>query len=205
MLRTDSKTSIDGTLDLRHAAVTVLQDRSGGWPAAIRLDGFTYATLESPLPAATRLGWLGRDSGGYQPQPYEQLATVYRAMGHDAEARIVLLAKQRRRRRTVSAPLRIWGYLQDWVVGYGYRPQRAALWLAVLLAVGTAAFAADHPAPLDGSQSPQFNPFLYTLDLLLPIAGFASATPSTPKGSTTGSRRRSSPPDGSSPQPSPPA
>jgi len=123
MLRTDPVTSIEGTLDLRHAAVTVLRDRPDGWPASVRLDGFTDATLELPLPAATRLGWLARDSGGYQPQPYEQLATVYRTMGHDADARTVLLAKQRRRRRTVSAPLRIWGYLQDWVVGYGYRPQ----------------------------------------------------------------------------------
>ena len=182
MLRTDSQTSIHGTLDLRHAAVDVLRDRPAGWPASVRLDGFTYAALESPLPAATRLGWLARDSRGYQPQPYEQLAAVYRAMGHDGDARTALLAKQRRRRRTVPAPSRIWGYLQDWVVGYGYRPQRAALWLAMLLAIGTAAFATDHPAPLDGSQSPEFNPLLYTLDLLLPIAGFGQRNAFNPHG-----------------------
>jgi hypothetical protein len=120
--------------------------------------------MTSPLPAANRLPWLARDSGGYQPQPYEQLAAAYRRMGHDADARSVLLAKQRRRRRTLPAPMRIWGCLQDWVVGYGYRPQRAALWLAVLLAIGTAAFATDHPAPLDRSQVPEFSPLLYTLD-----------------------------------------
>lgn len=76
MLRTDTQTSIEGTLDLRHAAVGVLRDHPAGWPGSIRLDGFTYTTLESPLPAASRLSWLARDSSRYQPQPYEQLATV---------------------------------------------------------------------------------------------------------------------------------
>lgn len=181
-LRTDARTTITGILDLQHASVEVLHDDPGGWPATVRLDGFTYTTAASPLPAAARLPWIARDSGSYQPQPYEQLAAVYRRMGHDSDARTVLLAKQRRRRRTLSAPSQIWGYLQDCIVGYGYRPQRAALWLAVLLAIGTAAFAADHPAPLDQTQAPEFNPFLYALDLLLPIAGFGQRTAFNPLG-----------------------
>ena len=180
-LRTDSNTSIDGTLDLRNATVEVLRDDPAGWPGSIRLNGFTYTTLSSP-PAADRLNWLARDSSGYQPQPYEQLAAVYRAMGHDGESRTVLLAKQRIRRRSLPAPSRAWGYLQDWVVGYGYRPQWAALWLAVLLAIGTIAFATNPPAPLDRAQSPEFSPLLYTLDLLIPIAGFGQRGAFTPRG-----------------------
>ncbi len=182
MLRADSRTSIAGTLDLRHAVTEVLRDHPAGWPDSIRLDGFTYTTMVSPLPAASRLRLLARNSGGYQPQPYEQLAAVYRRMGHDTDARAVLLAKQRMRRHALPAPSRAWGYLQDWVVGYGYRPQRAALWLTVLLAIGTAAFAADHPAPLDRGQAPEFSPVLYTLDLLLPIVGFGQRGAFNPMG-----------------------
>jgi uncharacterized protein YktB (UPF0637 family) len=34
----------------------------------------------------------------------------------------VLLAKHRNRRRQLNSPARLWGYLQDAAVGYGYRP-----------------------------------------------------------------------------------
>jgi hypothetical protein len=182
MLRTNAATSIDGTLDLRHAAAVVLRDRPPGWPGPVRLDGFAYTTVESLCPTAEWVGWLKKNSGGYQPQPYEQLGVVYRTMGHDAQARTVLLTKQRQRRSTLPLPLRIWGHLQDWVVGYGYQPQKAALWLTLLLAIGTIAFATGHPAPLARGQAPQFNPFLYTLDLLIPIAGFGQRNAFNPLG-----------------------
>lgn len=182
MLRTNSATTIDGTLDLRHAAAVVLRDRPPGWPGLVRLAGFTYTTVESDCPAADWLDWLKTDSGGYQPQPYEQLAAVYRTIGHDAQARTVLLSKQRQRRHALSPPMRIWGYLQDWVVGYGYQPQKAALWLTVLLAIGTIAFATGHPPPLVHGQAPQFSPFLYTLDLLIPIVGFGQRNAFNPLG-----------------------
>jgi uncharacterized protein YjbI with pentapeptide repeats len=182
ILRIDAGTSITGTLDLEHATVEVLHDHPEGWPRSVRLNGFTYTTLSSPLPVAEQLGWLTRNAAGYQPQPYEQLATVYRAMGRDSDARTVLLTKQRQRSRSLPAPLRPWSYLQDWMVGYGYRPQRAAVCLIVLLAIGTAAFTADHPAPLDRSQAPEFSPALYTLDLLIPFGGLGQRGAFNPVG-----------------------
>ena len=60
------------------------------------------------------------------------------------------------------------------MVGYGYRPQRAALWLSALLIVGTIAFAARHPPPLAPGRAPEFNPVLYAIDLLLPHRSFRS-------------------------------
>src|SRR5438046_730476 len=106
------------------------------------------------------------------PWPYEQLAAAYRAMGNAVDSRIILLNRQRTSRRTPSATLQAWGYLQDWIVGYGYRPQRAAAWLSALLIIGTVAFATQPPDPLGQGHGPEFNPLLYTLDLLLPIVGF---------------------------------
>ena len=65
---------------------------------------------------------------------------------------------------------RLWGHLQDVTVGYGYRPARAALWMAVLWAVGAMYFLLHgRPAPLDSQAFPHWNAALFALDLLLPV------------------------------------
>ena len=84
----------------------------------------------------------------------------------------MLLAKQRHRRATLHWSGRAFGRLLDWTVGYGYRPWLAAIWLAALLAVGTAAFAIHRPRLIAGGPMPPFNAFTYTLDLLVPIGPF---------------------------------
>ena len=160
----------DGTVDLRHGRVEVLRDDPNRWPAELRLDGITYTALEPARTARDRLRWLDRDPDGYRPQPYEQLATVYRQIGHESDARTVLLVKQRRRRRQLSPTGATWGILQDGLVGYGYRPGRAALWLLALIALGTAVFSLYPPGL--GSGGTAFNPSVYTLDLLIPIVDF---------------------------------
>ncbi|GGM76568.1 hypothetical protein ACFFX1_06810 [Dactylosporangium sucinum] len=162
-----------GEVDLRHVRTAVVRDDPGTWPAGLRLDGLTYQALEPTLPPGPRLGWLARVVDEVPPpQPYEQLAAVYRQLGHDDEARTVLLAKQRRQRRSRPWWTWPWSWLQDVTVGYGYRPQRAALWLAALLALGASVYAAHPPRPVDPGQAPAFNAIFYTLDLLLPIIDF---------------------------------
>ena len=76
-------------------------------------DGFVYGSIKvavagewreavgRPDSVAHRMRWIRR-SPGYSPQPYEQLASWYRKAGHDDDARRVLLAKQRHRRRTLG-------------------------------------------------------------------------------------------------------
>ncbi|MCO6009057.1 hypothetical protein NE236_29195 [Actinoallomurus purpureus] len=178
-LRTDG--GVDGAVDVRHARVEVLRDDPAGWPPHSLLEGFAYETIEDPGSGADRLGWLDGVER-YHPQPYEQLAAVYRRLGQDADARTVQLARQRRRRRTLPRWLAVWGFVQDWTVGYGYRPQRAVLWLAGLLLLGCVAFGVHHPPPLKAGEAPPFNPVLYTLDLLLPIIGFGQEDAFGPHG-----------------------
>jgi hypothetical protein len=72
-------------------------DEAGSWLQVLELNGLTYGAL-TYLPARQRLAWLNR-SADYSPQPYEELASYYRRLGHDEQARRVLLAKQRQRRR----------------------------------------------------------------------------------------------------------
>ncbi|WKX71117.1 oxidoreductase [Streptomyces sp. XD-27] len=166
-----------GSLDLRSSQVTWVQDDDATWPDEIRLDGLTYgsvrfaeATASPRHDLARRLAWVRR-SPGYSPQPYEQLAAYYRQIGHDDEARRVLLAKQRHRRRTLGPAGRVWGRLLDATVGYGYRPWLAGVWLLALTLLGTLVFHAGSPTPNKPGEGPPFNAFVYTLDLLVPIGG----------------------------------
>ncbi len=137
-------------LDLRHAFVEVLRDDPAGWPHAARLDGFTYTTVVSPLPAAA-------GSAGLLATPTATTRSLMsNSRRHIARCRGTTLtpapscspSTAAGTGITLSAPLQAWGHIQDWMVGYGYRPQRAALWLSALLIVGTIAFAARHPQPL---------------------------------------------------------
>ncbi|CAM5350525.1 Oxidoreductase OS=Streptomyces albaduncus OX=68172 GN=FHS32_003446 PE=4 SV=1 [Streptomyces griseoloalbus] len=162
-----------GRVVLSGARVVNLMDRADSWPGPGRLHmgGFAYENLvpRGPFPLALRLRWVDAASAEYTPEPYERLAAVLRGGGADEDAREVLLAKQRRRRESLPLAAKLWGYAQDWTVAYGYRPGRAAVWMAVLWAAGSVAFArADHP-PLKAGEHPDWNPALFALDLLLPV------------------------------------
>jgi hypothetical protein len=163
-----------GLVVLSGATVEKLLDRVGSWPRDQRLwmAGFTYQQAipkEGHFNVRERLRWLAAATPEYSPLPYEQLALMYRNSGEDTNARAVLLAKQRRRRETLPLVGKVWGYLQDWTVAYGYRPAQAALWMAVLWAASAMYFAAHRPEALKGDESPHWNAALYTLDLLLPV------------------------------------
>lgn len=176
-----------GTVDLRAAQVSYLHENEHSWPEVVELDGFVYGSIKVQEAGerreavgrrgsvADRVAWIRR-SPGYSPQPYEQLASWCRKVGHDDDARRVLLAKQRHRRRTLSPPARAWGHLLDVAVGYGYRPWLAGIWLLVLTVLGTLAFSADSPTPVKPGEGAPFQPLVYTLDLLIPIGGLGQRT-----------------------------
>lgn len=162
-----------GRVVLSGARVVNLMDRADSWPGPGRLHmgGFTYENLvpRGPFPLAERLAWVAAATAEYNPEPYELLAAVLRAGGEDEDAREVLLAKQRRRRESLPLAAKLWGYAQDWTVAYGYRPGRAAVWMAVLWAAGSFAFAHAHHPPLKRGEHPDWDPALFALDLLLPV------------------------------------
>lgn len=168
---------------------------------AFRYDSLTKAIdLVDDAAVVRRLGWLqAAQQGGYSPGPYDQLASMLRASGNDEHADTVLIEKQRRRYaalakgfRVLGVPVVCWSWLQRWMVGYGYRPSRALAWLALLLVVGTLWFGlypthcvvnATDPhdfaqyrfCPLTNQDDHLvWNPFLFTLDLLIPIVDFGN-------------------------------
>lgn len=162
-----------GRVVLSGARVVNLVDRSTSWPGPGRLQmgGFGYEHLvpTGSFPLARRLEWVAAATPEYHPEPYERLAAVLRDSGEDAEARRVLLAKQRRRRETLPVGAKLWGYAQDWTVAYGYRPGRAAVWMAVLWGACAVAFSRAEPQPLKPGEHPEWSASIFALDLLIPV------------------------------------
>ncbi|MER7043459.1 MULTISPECIES: oxidoreductase [Streptomyces] len=172
-LRFNAQRPEEGRVVLNGAKVVTLVDLAASWPGpgGLAMGGFVYENLVpyEEFPLSRRLEWVASATPEYSPEPYERLATVLRNSGEDADAREVLLAKQRRRRETLPLAAKLWGYLQDWTVAYGYRPGRAALWMAVLWAAGALAFAQVDPDPIKKDEHPRWNAALYALDLLIPV------------------------------------
>jgi hypothetical protein len=172
----------NGEIILRNARIGVLvDDAKDSWPPRQELDGLTYGDLRPYLAARERLDWLRR-SAEYQGQPFEELAAYYRRLGHDEQARRVLLAQQRERTHRRPRLRRSWGWLQDALVGYGYAPGRALALLAVALAAGWAFFRTYKPPPVDPIAHPSFNAAIYTVNLLVPAPGLGSASDWNPQG-----------------------
>ncbi|XMN09515.1 hypothetical protein ACK8N7_27480 [Streptomyces griseobrunneus] len=174
---------LPSVLDLGAASIGRIDDSPASWPQRIKLDGLVYQDLRPVLPADQRLAWLER-SGSYSPQPYERLATHYRQLGHDDDARSVQLARHRRRRGASRMPARMWGVFEDLTVGYGYRPGRALLSLLTLTSCVAVIFAALPPQPA-GTRGPDFQPAVFALDLILPVLDLGQEKAFIPSGSTS--------------------
>ena len=171
---------VGGTVDLSHAALEMLEADPRNTPAGICTEELTYTKLSPLLSAPERIDWL-KHQEGYLPQSYEQLAAAYRRLGHDADARTVLLAKERRRRQNSRLPVLLWGVLQDITTGTDIgRPRRPLARHAAGSRHGNLC-----APPADSDQQgypPEFNPCFYTLDLLLPVVTYGQQSAFGPTG-----------------------
>jgi hypothetical protein len=150
--------SIIGTLDLTATTMGAIDDEEASWPQSgdLLLNRCRYgAFIGGPVDADSRLDWLSRQTpdrwkADFWPQPYEHLATVLREMGHDEDARAVLITKERlqrraRRDRAKNPALRATLATTDAILAvtlrYGRQPLLALVWMMVFWATGTAVFA----------------------------------------------------------------
>ncbi|WP_332697836.1 hypothetical protein [Bosea sp. (in: a-proteobacteria)] len=155
-LRRDAK--VDGTLALTGASIGTIHDEAGCWPKKgdLLLNRCRYgAFIDGPVDAESRLDWLARQTPerwgeDFWPQPYEQLASVFREMGHGEDARAVLVVKERlqrqaRRKRARNPVLRALLTAADGVLGitlaYGRQPLLAFVWLLLFWVLGVGIFA----------------------------------------------------------------
>ncbi|MFC6094292.1 hypothetical protein [Saccharothrix lopnurensis] len=180
-----------GDVTLRQVRCTSLDDNENFWGATGRIDleEFRYDSLRRPIDlrddqeVARRLRWLSQAMRRtYRPGPYDQFAEMLRASGNDEHASAVLVEKQRLRYRAVAEgrgwrrPLvLVWSWAQRAMVGYGYRPARAVGWLVVAWLLGSAWFAAGPPLDEINEQDHlPWNPWLFTIDLVVPIVDFGN-------------------------------
>lgn len=183
-----------GILDLTKVRTDVFNDDPERWRSRGRivLNGLEYTSIHmDQVTLKDRYLWLRNgiretkaERGGYYDprylaQPYEQLAQAYRRVGDDHAARCLLLEKCRQHNR--ATPWRqwytkIWCYMQDILVGYGYMPFRALIWLAALLLLGTGVFRYFVQPAWIGASPHRFgmgDSVSYTLDLLMPVSSLS--------------------------------
>ncbi len=151
------------------------------WPRNLHLDGFTYdrlGGLRSGGPSADMIArdanwyvkWLALNAH-YSPQPYEQLASVFRAAGDTKKANAILFAG--RKRATVESCRRCeWGRcvgmgLLQLTIGFGLGARYFWVlgWIAGMTAIGALVL-------LCGQTNAELDPFdvgWFSLDQLLPI------------------------------------
>ena len=137
--------TVSPSVDFTDATTTFLADNPDTWPQHFTIAGLTYDRFETPQgttpkplwdPAA-RCAWLRRQTQ-FDSGPYEQAAWVFRQYGYTSEAEQILIARQREARkvgRSKSARTRRVLDRLYAIIGYGYRPWRVLLLLAILLAL----------------------------------------------------------------------
>ena len=149
---------LDGTLALTGASIGTIHDEAACWPKPgdLLLNRCRYgAFIDGPVDAGSRLDWLARQTPrrwgeDFWPQPYEQLAAVFREMGHGEDASAVLVIKERlqrraRRARTENPLWRAVLFVADGILGitlgYGRRPLFALVWLVFFWLTGVVIFS----------------------------------------------------------------
>ena len=183
------------TLDLRAAKVGTFWDDAASWPDCgdLFLDGFVYERLDdhAPRDAASRIKWLRlQPADQFLPQPYEQLAAVFKKEGLEEDAKKILIAKNEdpaRLRQMHNIFRKAWHYVKMVTIRYGYRPWYALIHAAIVVLLGWGLFwcgnqfglispsttfayvqYADPPNSLPAGY-PTFHSFVYSLDVFLPI------------------------------------
>lgn len=143
------------------AHVGRLIDDMASWGDDLILSNFTYDAIAggAPTDATTRLAWLKKQrrthhgspgaNNDFRPQPWQQLIQVLRAMGHMEDARQVAIAREEHLRTIgkIGETPAAWPTWKKWIyrplsrglhwafgflIGYGYRPLRMVLLMALV-------------------------------------------------------------------------
>jgi hypothetical protein len=150
------------SLTLRDTHAGALRDRLDAWEGLeLQLDGFTYDRLGGvgdtaadmpPRDIDWYIDWLARDPS-YSPQPYEQLAAVFRIAGEPPKANRILYEGRERERAEAWDQHDYARWLElslfKWTIGYGLglRYFRALWWVVAFTVLGTILLGAFDQGP----------------------------------------------------------
>ena len=170
-----------GVLILRNTHVASIQDKvtaeDDAWPTEIQFDGFVYDQLGGPLGIGSEadmmsrevswyIEWMSRDLS-YSPQPYQQLAIIFRKAGYPKKANSILYAGRERERRYATGASRVGLEMLKWTIGYGFgtRYFRALWWIAGFVGFGMFVLKISG----EGKRNNMPYGLSFSLDHLLPI------------------------------------
>jgi hypothetical protein len=146
-LRLDATEWFNGAgLAARFAKISILPRLGASWPDLLEIDGLTYDGLDRPdddyAPWFAKL-WR------YSRQPYQQLANVLEAQGEIARATEVRFAEREADRARPQHPFYVWAWLTllKGMVGYGYYPQYAFIWVVFFVALGASVLRVSGEGP----------------------------------------------------------
>ena len=169
-----TKAEIDGALQLENTrwadnawlrianAKIGFIDLDEAWPAHLELDGLTYRSV---VHSESYTAWLARLER-FSPQPYDQLASVVHGAGNDDLATTIRYAGRERERHEERSWIE-WGILValERLIGFGYYPLRALIWVVVFVALGVVVLRVTG----EGRRNGMPWGISYSFDLLLPI------------------------------------
>jgi hypothetical protein len=195
-------------VSLEGAHAGALVDDESTWGERLVLDGFEYRRLGDGAPTDVdfRLAWLERQlpahlGDDYRPAPWRHLIKVLHHMGRETSARAVIQARERHLRRigrvgrglpALLRPFAGLGHrLFGALAGYGQAPWRIVGWLAILWVACAGAYWAAADQGLFASTLPglpasvAFNPWIYSLDLMLPALDLMQQRSFAPVGASS--------------------
>ena len=134
------ETTVGGRIVLTHAFAARWEwNPSKDLLGRTDLLGFTYDALVKAT-AAVRLdhwlSWIKRNARS-SPQPYRQLERAFRADGHEQDARAIYIEGRRAlRTQLATRRARLWDWVLNQLLDYGYKSGRALWVLVVIFAIG---------------------------------------------------------------------
>src|SRR5262249_42645368 len=121
----------------------------------------------------------------YNAQFYATLETILQKHGHDDWGDEVYIAEKKKEREGLRWYGKELGYFLDWFVGYGRKKWLLLVWSLVFISAGTLVFSSkvnmELKKPGDNAKhAEKYCPFLYAVDLFLPIIGLGYSEAWTP-------------------------
>ena len=191
-----------GALDISSARIRTLQDQMDDWPKPGRLslnnciyDNFNVG---SPVDSGSRIKWLQlQPTNFFLPQPYEQLATVFRSMGLEDDAKEVLVAKNIAHSQFTKPFSSSWWWYNvfgKYLISYGYASMRPLLLSFIFILFGAVlaaksnskgkiVHAGDKPQHSGGKKSgKEFQPLVYSFEIFVPLLNLDMAQHWRPAG-----------------------
>lgn len=145
------------------------------------VDGLTYSSYPGPG-FASWLKLLKKGTPEYRPQPYQHLAGVGRASGHESDAKKTLITQlnDRTARGHLSRPARAWSRFTRFSLGYGYQPWRALIGVAAVALAAILLLLCNPDATYQTAPGHPCNPvqqIKVAIDLVIPLIRTNVRTP----------------------------